>query len=234
MYQILKIIFLLSLSSGLMSKEITNKELIFIYNAKSGFINELVDFAHKIISPETYDCNLCTITYGTFKMKISWANYIQELPVKSVFTYKDKLVDRKLKKIKLPAVFIRDGEKLNELISAYEINNINDLEDLIRILDTRLKEQGMNTKKKKEINLSDEEWQKKLTPEEYHILREKELRDHSQVNMINSTRMEHINVRVVILNYSHRKQNIIQVAVGLHSTNLYQERLRSQQITVLV
>ena len=53
MYQILKIIFLLSLSSGLMSKEITNKELIFIYNAKSGFINELVDFAHKIISPNT-------------------------------------------------------------------------------------------------------------------------------------------------------------------------------------
>ena len=47
MYQILKIIFLLSLSSGLMSKEITNKELIFIYNAKSGFINELVDFAMK-------------------------------------------------------------------------------------------------------------------------------------------------------------------------------------------
>ena len=31
----------------------------------------------------------------------------------------------------------------------------------------------MDTKKKKEISLSDEEWQKKLTPEEYHILREK-------------------------------------------------------------
>ena len=110
---------------------------------------------------------------NTFKMEKSWANYIQELPVKSVFTYKDKLVDRKLKKTKLPAVFIRDGEKLNELISAYEINNINDLEDLIRILDTRLKERGMDTKKKKEISLTDEEWQKKLTPEEYHILREK-------------------------------------------------------------
>ena len=102
MYQILKIIFLLSLSSGLMSKEITNKELIFIYNAKSGFINELVDFAHKIISPNTYDCNLCAITYGTFTMEKSWANYVQSLPVKSVFTYKDKLVDKKLKKTKNP------------------------------------------------------------------------------------------------------------------------------------
>ena len=107
-----------------MSKEITNKELIFIYNAKSGFINELVDFAHKIISPNTYDCNLCAITYGTFAMEKSWANYVQSLPVKSVFTYKDKLGDKKLKKTKLPAVFIRDGEELNELISANEINNI--------------------------------------------------------------------------------------------------------------
>ena len=91
-----------------MSKEINHKELIFIYNAKSGLVNELIDFAHKIISPETYDCNLCTITYGTFAMEKNWANYIQELPVKSIFTYKDKLVDRKLKKTKLPAVFIRD------------------------------------------------------------------------------------------------------------------------------
>ena len=156
MYQILKIIFLLSLSSGLMSKEITNKELIFIYNAKSGFINELVDFAHKIISPNTYDCNLCAITYGTFTMEKSWANYVQSLPVKSVFTYKDKLVDMNLKKTKLPAVFIRDREELNELISANEINNINNLEHLIRVLDTRLKERVMDTKKKKEISLTDD------------------------------------------------------------------------------
>ena len=125
MYQILKVIFLLSLSGGLMGKESNHKELIFIYNTKSGFVNELVDFAHKIISPQTYECNLCTITYGTFTMEKSWANYVQSLPVKSVFTYKDKLVDKKLKKIKLPAVFIRDGEELNELISANEINNIN-------------------------------------------------------------------------------------------------------------
>ena len=138
MYQILKVLFLLLLSSGLMSIEISHKELIFIYNAKSCLVNELIDFAHKIISPETYDCNLCAITYGTFAMEKNWANYIQELPVKSIFTYKDKLVDRKLKKTKLPAVFIRDKEKLDELISANEINNINNLDDLIRVLDTRL------------------------------------------------------------------------------------------------
>ena len=148
MYQIIKILFLLSLSSSLMSKEITSKELIFIYNAKSGLVNELVDFAHKIISPQTYECNLCAITYGTFTMENRWANYIEALPIESVFTHKNKLVSKELKKTKSPSIFIRDGEKLNELISANEINNINNLEDLIRVLDTRLKEQGMDTKKK--------------------------------------------------------------------------------------
>ena len=156
-----------------MSKEIEDKELIFIYNAKSGFINELVDFAHKIISPETYDCNLCAITYGSFRMEKRWTDYIQSLPINSVFTYQDKLYDNKLKNVKLPSVFLRNGTDLKELISSSEINKLNELQQLIKILDKKLKEHGMETKKQKEINLTDEEWQKKLTPEEYHILREK-------------------------------------------------------------
>ena len=173
MYKILRLSFLLILSSVLMSKEIEDKELIFIYNAKSGFINELVDFAHKIISPETYDCNLFAITYGSFRMEKRWTDYIQSLPINSVFTYQDKLYDNKLKNVKLPSVFLRNGTDLKELISSSEINKLNELQQLIKILDKKLKEHGMETKKQKEINLTDEEWQKKLTPEEYHILREK-------------------------------------------------------------
>ena len=173
MYKILRLSFLLILSSVLMSKEIEDKELIFIYNAKSGFINELVDFAHKIISPETYDCNLCAITYGSFRMEKRWTDYIQSLPINSVFTYQDKLYDNKLKNVKLPSIFLRNGTELKELISSVEINKLNELQQLIKILDKKLEEHGMETKKQKEINLTDEEWQKKLTPEEYHILREK-------------------------------------------------------------
>ncbi len=38
----------------------------FIYNAKNGVVNSLFDLAHKLISPDTYECNLCKITHGTF------------------------------------------------------------------------------------------------------------------------------------------------------------------------
>jgi hypothetical protein len=60
-------ISMLLLSSTIFSVE--DKELIFIYNAKSGLVNEMIDFAHKIVSPRTYDCNLFAMSYGTFTKK---------------------------------------------------------------------------------------------------------------------------------------------------------------------
>ena len=50
-------------------------ELIFIYNAKSGIGNAFIDWAHKIISPKTYDCNLCSITYNNLGKEISGKNF---------------------------------------------------------------------------------------------------------------------------------------------------------------
>ena len=45
-----------------MSNQTTSKELIFIYNAKSGLVNELIDFAHKIIShPKLLAINDCVL-----------------------------------------------------------------------------------------------------------------------------------------------------------------------------
>ena len=172
MLKILILSFLL-LSTNLMGNDVNDNELIFIYNAKSGLVNEFVDFAHKIISPQTYECNLCFITYGTFKMEKRWSDYIQSLPFKSTFIYKDELSNKNMDNVNLPAIFFRINAELVELISASEINNLRDFHTLIEILDIRLKEHDMPNKNQKGVNLTDKEWQKKLSPEEYHILREK-------------------------------------------------------------
>ena len=165
------LIFLFCFISRLVSEE--NLELIFIYNAKSGVVNELIDFAHKIVSPETYDCNLCAISYGAFSMKKKWSTYIETLPFKSTFTYKDKFSKNGYSNIKFPSVFIRSNEKLDEIISATEINEIKNLDQLIGLLNQKLYQQGIDMKKQKKNELTEEEWKKKLTPEEFHILREK-------------------------------------------------------------
>ena len=165
------LIFLFFCLSRLYSEE--NLELIFIYNANSGVINELIDFAHKIVSPETYDCNLCAISHGAFSMKKKWSTYIETLPIKSTFTYKDKFSKNEYGNIKFPSVFIRSNEKLDEIISATEINEIKNLDQLIDHLNHKLYQQGIDMKKQKKNKLTEEEWKKKLTPEEFHILREK-------------------------------------------------------------
>ena len=166
------ILLLLFLISCTLCRE-NESELIFIYNAKSGLVNEFLDFAHKIVSPSTYNCNLCAISYGNFSMNKKWSDYISSLPVKSTFTYKDKVSKYGYDNIKLPSIIFQDKSKSKVIISSEEINKLKKIDQLINILSDRLKDQGMSMKKQNKNNLSEQEWKEKLTPEEYHILREK-------------------------------------------------------------
>ena len=166
------ILLLLFLTSGALCGE-DESELIFIYNAKSGLVNEFLDFAHKIVSPSTYNCNLCAISYGNFTMKKKWSDYISSLPVRSTFTYKDKVSEYGYNNIELPSIIFRNGSRSKVIISSEEINKLKKIDQLINILSDRLKDQGMSIEKQNKNNLSEQEWKEKLTPEEYHILREK-------------------------------------------------------------
>ena len=49
--------------------------LLFVYNAKSGIANILIDISYKLLSPETYSCNLCAITHNTFTENKTWKKY---------------------------------------------------------------------------------------------------------------------------------------------------------------
>ena len=166
------VLLLLFLMAGALCRE-NESELIFIYNAKSGLFNELLDFAHKIVSPSTYNCNLCAISYGNFTMKKKWSDYISSLPVRSTFTYKDKVSEYGYNNIELPSIIFRNGSRSKVIISSEEINKLKKIDQLINILSDRLKDQGMSIEKQNKNNLSEQEWKEKLTPEEYHILREK-------------------------------------------------------------
>jgi methionine-R-sulfoxide reductase len=166
------ILLLLFLMSGALCGE-DESELIFIYNAKSGLVNEFLDFAHKIVSPSTYNCNLCAISYGNFTMKKKWSDYISSLPVRSTFTYKDKVSEYGYNNIELPSIILRNGSRSKVIISSEEINKLKKIDQLINILSDRLKDQVMSIEKQNKNNLSEQEWKEKLTPEEYHILREK-------------------------------------------------------------
>jgi len=116
------------------------KKLIFVYNADSGLFSTVTDFAHKIVSPETYSCNLCKITYGNMTMKSSWKDYLGSLNYEQEFLHRNEFQIRypEFKEYDLPAIFARMQDEIKLLVSAEEINSVHDIEGLKDKLNKKL------------------------------------------------------------------------------------------------
>lgn len=114
--------------------------LLFVYNADGGALNLAFDVAHKILSPETYNCNLCALTHGAFAMKDEWWQYLDALDARTEFLHADEFKTRYPSEIaeNLPAVFKVKDDKLELMISADEINSCHNLSDLKQIINARL------------------------------------------------------------------------------------------------
>ena len=133
---------LFSNNKALLNNDYENIQLIFIYNAKSGFIHSVMDYVHKFVSPETYSCNLCKLTYYNSGKKDKWAAYLNTLPFEVKFFYKDNIhkdqFDFQYRGVTLPSVFLIVQDETINLITSDEINKIKEVEDLIKILNHKL------------------------------------------------------------------------------------------------
>lgn len=113
-------------------------ELLFIYNAKSGTINTLLDFSHKLVSPSTYACSLCSLTYGNFGVKKEWQDFLNAFPVKTTFAYKNQFLDILNIPKKLPTILLKlENGHHKEIITADELKNISTITQLINEIKTR-------------------------------------------------------------------------------------------------
>jgi hypothetical protein len=64
-------------------------KLILVYNAWGGVYPGIVDFVHTKVLPKTYPCNLCYQTFGTFRIKEEWLQYLDSLPLKIIELHKE-------------------------------------------------------------------------------------------------------------------------------------------------
>ncbi|GAA3950802.1 hypothetical protein [Hymenobacter algoricola] len=113
--------------------------LLFVYNANGGLLNGLLDLVHKTLSPGTYPCSLCALTYGV-SMRPEWKSFIEALPIEARFLHRDEFRAEfpAWREVPLPAVFRRlpSGE-LAPFITAPELNQA-DLPGLMTLVRTRL------------------------------------------------------------------------------------------------
>jgi hypothetical protein len=113
--------------------------LVFVYNADSGLFNTVADIAHKVVSPQTYQCNLCALTHSPFGMRKSWQGFLNGLEIPLEFLHADELQNRyHVKDIPLPAIFKKHDERLTLLVDSNSINKCVTLAELKALVTEKL------------------------------------------------------------------------------------------------
>lgn len=62
--------------------------LIFAYRAKSGIFNTITHTMHKVLSPATYECRLCQVTFSAVGMLRPWKEFLESRPEAKVFYHR--------------------------------------------------------------------------------------------------------------------------------------------------
>ncbi|MDH5359162.1 MAG: hypothetical protein OEX03_01305 [Gammaproteobacteria bacterium] len=115
-----------------------NRKLIFVYNANSGKLNLAFDIAHKILSPSTYQCDLCALSHGYFQMHASWKAFIGRLDVKVEYLHRDEYPASAPPSV-LPVILLQqDNGEVSILVSASEISGCKTEGSLQGMIEERL------------------------------------------------------------------------------------------------
>ena len=114
--------------------------LIFVYNAEEGLFAALGDAIHKAVSPETYSCSLCAISYGAVSMRPEWRAHLRSLPYATRFHHRPdfRRAYPALAGLPLPAILLEEGSGPRVLLDAGALNGLQDVKELIAALDSAL------------------------------------------------------------------------------------------------
>lgn len=116
-------------------------KLIFVYNADSGKKRALMDTFHKLISPQTYNCNLCDITFGLFAENKTWKKFRKSVDIPMEFLHRDEFLKQFASKFgakfMLPVILVENNGELELFISTEEINQLKTIDDLIALITER-------------------------------------------------------------------------------------------------
>ncbi len=125
--------------------------LVFVYNADSGVFNTLSDIAHKLLSPDTYQCNLCNLTHGYFQAREEWMTFLNDLDAQIEFLHRDEFKElhgANIDGVDFPAIFVKDEGELQLWIDKDVINKMSSTDDLMEMIRAALlrKKSGESTK----------------------------------------------------------------------------------------
>lgn len=114
------------------------KKIIFVYNADSSLFSGITDSVHKIVSPGTYKCNLCKLTYGSVFIKKDWKEFIEGLSHEIKFLHRDEISKDHPELTEFPLVLLQEGDNMKIIATPNEINQAKTINDLKQVVKTAL------------------------------------------------------------------------------------------------
>lgn len=115
------------------------KILIFVHSSNSGIISSIKNRFQKTPSKNT-KCKLYTLTHNKIFTKKSWKNFLNNLSYHKVFFHRKefKLAHPEYAYLELPSILVKNNQEIKVLITAQEINALENVDDLIGLIGTRL------------------------------------------------------------------------------------------------
>lgn len=115
--------------------------LLFVYNAKSGILNQSADWLLKNFSPKHYSCDLCQLTHHSFGKKTAFKNWLKKVNAQVEFYHKDEWMrhypSTKANQI-FPAIFTLKNGAPQQLISTHELSLLTHLTELQELISLKL------------------------------------------------------------------------------------------------
>jgi len=112
-------------------------KLIFVYNADSGPVSGLFDIGHKLFSPDTYQCGLCSLTFDTFAEKKIWKEFREKADAEMEFLHRDEF-EKKYGKTYTYPVVLEEKEELETVLSKEDIDSIPNVEALMKTISEKI------------------------------------------------------------------------------------------------
>ena len=112
-----------------------NKQLVFVYNAKSDIASGVKDSIQKIKTGKS-ECSLCTATWDAFNVKPSWTEKEKKIKIPFVYYHKDDMPEGLVKFLKssdldLPSVLIQEHDNFSEIVSKEKLDRCEGNDDCV-------------------------------------------------------------------------------------------------------
>lgn len=110
--------------------------LVLVYDADGDLFSRVTDFAHKLLAPGSYACDLCAVTYGPVGMRHRWRDVLDGLGCPVRFLHRDEFDDAD---VPLPAILWEEDGTRGVLLSAEAISACAAAEDPLGALEAALR-----------------------------------------------------------------------------------------------